>query len=411
MSGLAQIPPAPSVRPLQALLIKPAGPDCNLACRYCFYLQKAALFPDSKRHRISNPVLEATIRQALESGSPMVNFGWQGGEPTLMGLDFFRCAVQLQQSLSFPGQQVANGLQTNGLLLDENWAAFLRDHRFLVGLSLDGPAHIHNHYRRTAGDADCYPRVIRAARRLRTAGVQTNALTVIHDYSVRFPEEIYDFHRSEGLRWMQFIPCLEPDPAAPGRPAAFSAPPRAYGEFLCRVFDRWIADFRDGWPRTSVRWFDSLFHTYVGQPAPECTLLPECGIYVVVEHNGDVYSCDFYVESRWRLGNVLEGDLLDMLNSTRQREFGRIKAALPRECADCPWLDHCRGGCPKDRQFTPSAGGTNYFCESYRLFFEHADARLRRLAADWRRRQAASPVGGATTTSPARPRRKRVHRR
>jgi uncharacterized protein len=217
------------------------------------------------------------------------------------------------------------------------------------------------------------------------AGVAVNALTVVNDYSVRFPEEIYAFHKELGLAYMQLIPCLEPVPRTAGDTAPSAARPEDYGQFLCRIFDLWLEDFDGPVATTSIRFFDSVFHTYVGLPPPECTLLEECGVYTVVEHNGDVYACDFFVEEKWRLGNVLEGRLEKMLNSSRQTQFGRRKSRLPDACRECTWLERCRGGCPKERLHAPSAQASPYFCAAYKKFFAHADPTFKRLAAIWKR--------------------------
>ena len=377
-------------KPLNSVLIKPAGPDCNMACTYCFYLEKAALFPTTPVHRMTDEILRATVRQVMQQGEDNVNFGWQGGEPTLMGLGFFEKAVNYQARYGRPGQVVGNGVQTNGILINRDWARFLHDARFLVGLSIDGPQHVHDHYRRMRGGQPSWETVARARDLMLEEGVEVNALTVVSDYSAQFAREIYEYHKRSGLRYMQFIPCVEPDPRDPSRAAPFSVSAEAYGRFLIEVFDLWKADFRYGQPTTFVRWFDSLFFTYVGLPPPECTLLRECGVYVVIEHNGDVYSCDFFVEPRWKLGNVLQDRLIDLLNSERQLEFGRVKMDLPEECRSCPWLRHCWGGCPKDRQRDPRDHGLNHFCKSYKMFFEHADRHFRRLAEEWMRQQRAS---------------------
>ena len=367
---------------LSSILVKPAGPDCNLHCTYCFYLEKASLFPEVKMHRMSTEILEEMIRQALEQSGPQMNFGWQGGEPTLMGLPFFEKAVELQKRYG-DGKTIGNGLQTNGVLIDGRWAEFLRDNHFLVGLSLDGPEHIHDRYRLDAGGKGSWRRVVDAAKRMLDAGVEVNALVVVNDYSVNFPEEIYAFHKELGLQYMQFIPCVERLPDREGEYAPFTVPSEKYGRFLARLFDLWMDDFEGGVPTTSVRWFDSVFFTYVNFSPPECTLLPECGVYVVVEHNGDVYSCDFFVDPRWKLGNIMEDRLTDLLNSPRQKEFGLLKYNLPRECRDCPWLRHCWGGCTKDRFRDGNGEQHAYLCPGYKIFFEHADGRLRALAQTW----------------------------
>jgi uncharacterized protein len=303
-----------------------------------------------------------------------------------MGVAFFEEALALQARLARRGQVVSHSLQTNGLLIDERWCRLLRDAGVLVGLSLDGPEHVHDRHRRMAGGQPTGRRVQDAARRMLDAGVAVNALAVVNAYSARFPEEIYGFLKDAGLVHMQFIPCFERD--RDGRAAPFSVQPEALGEFLCRVFDCWRADFDAYGPTVFVRWFDSVFATYVGVSPPECTLQSVCGDYVVIEHNGDVYVCDFFVEEDWRLGNVHDSTLLEMLNSPRQIAFGRRKAALPEACQACRWLPHCRGGCPKDRRPGAAAPGPSHSCEAYQRFFEHADGEMRALADDWQRRQS-----------------------
>jgi len=282
-------------KPITTILVKPAGPDCNMNCAYCFYLDKQSLFTESKVHRMSEELLEILIRQAMEQTDDFINFGWQGGEPTLMGLDFFEKVIVLQARHQH-GQLIGNGLQTNGILINPDWAKFLHQNKFLVGLSIDGPERIHDHYRRMMGGQGSWAKVRDAAKLMLDAGVEVNALTVVNDFSAQFPEEIYNFHKSLGLNYMQFIPCLEPDRAQAGQPAPFSVSAQSLGNFLVKVFDLWAADFKNGVPTTSIRFFDSVFFRYVGLEPPECTLQKECGTYVVVEHDGGVYSCDFFVE-------------------------------------------------------------------------------------------------------------------
>ncbi len=261
---------------------------------------------------------------------------------------------------------MGNGLQTNGLLLDRRWAAFLRDYRFLVGLSLDGPEAVHDAHRVRAGGQPTWAEVVDRAKMLLDAGVEVNALSVVNSLSARFPDETYGFLKSLGLSYMQFIPCVETDPADPGRAADFSVSGEAYGDFLIRIFDLWRADFRDGRPTTFIRTFDSLFFLYVDREPPDCVLLPECGTYLVVEHDGGVYACDFFVEERWKLGSVLGGNLVHMLNSAPQKAFGAAKADLPAPCRSCEWKRLCRGGCPKDRQRDPRDAGLSHFCAGYK---------------------------------------------
>lgn len=376
-----------SLKPLTNVLIKPAGPDCNMACSYCFYLEKEKLYSEYKMHRMSEGVLEEVIRQVMSQSGRQVSFGWQGGEPTLMGLPFFQKAVDLERRYG-RGQMVGNGLQTNGLLIDKDWARFFKEYSVLVGLSLDGPEHIHDYYRRQLGGRGTWSRVFDRAKLMMDAGVAVNSLTVVSDYSVHYPGEIYDFLKRSGFKYMQFIPCVESDPLNSGKAAPFSVSGEKFGKFLCKLFNLWVSDFQRGVPSTSIRFFDSLIYAYQGLEAPQCTLLKECGVYVVIEHNGDVYSCDFFVEPAWKLGNVMSSRLTDMLNSQRQREFGENKAKLPEVCRACTWLHYCRGGCIKDRLRDPRDGHGNHFCEGYRLFFAHADPRLKSLAEEGRKRLA-----------------------
>lgn len=373
-------------RILRDILAKPAGPDCNMACTYCFYSARCSLFTETKTHRMSGQVLEEMMRQVMAQSGTEVSIGWQGGEPTLMGREFFEEAVSLETRFG-RGKVVGNGLQTNGILIDRAWARFFKKFNFLIGLSIDGPPHVHDHYRRTKRTRGSWARVTDSARLMLDTGVSVNALTVVNDYSVRFPEEIYESHKELGLTYMQFIPCVEMDPEHPGTIATFSVPAEEYGAFLCRVFDLWRADFVDGVPTTSIRFFESLLFAYAGFAAPECTLAEECGPYVVVEHNGDVYSCDFFVEPQFRLGNIMTESLTEMLNCPAQRQFGRRKSALPAPCGACTWLPLCRGGCTKDRVHNPGDPSLNYLCEAFKRFFAHADGDMRLLVAEWRKKQ------------------------
>lgn len=362
---------------LNSLLIKPVGPECNLNCHYCFYLQKSKLFPETRPHRMGLEILEETIRQALSQGSSEIYFGWQGGEPTLMGLDFFKQAVSFQLKYG-RNQLITNGFQTNGLLINRDWARFFRAYKFLVGLSLDGTEHIHDHYRRHSNGHGSWSKVVDSAKLLLDSGVATNALVVINDYSARFPEEIYEFLKSLGLSYMQFVPCLEPDIESPGQPADFSVSAEQYGDFLLKLFELWKADFKNGQPSTYIRNLEALAFVFAGLTPPDCLLHKECGDYVVVEHNGDVYSCDFFVQPEWKLGNVREKRLIDMLNSALQKKFGQRKSLLPETCKKCEWLIYCRGGCPKDRGYQPEPE-KSYFCASYQHFLSQTKSFFQEL--------------------------------
>lgn len=364
------------------ILVKPAGPDCNLQCRYCFYLDKKELFSERIVHRMSDEVLEEMTRQAIRLCGPEVSFAWQGGEPTLMGLEFFEKAIRFQER--YGGGLAKNGLQTNGLLLDKQWAKFLARRNFLTGVSLDGPRHIHDHYRLNAGGKGSWRKVHDSIGLLLDAGAPVNALATVTDYSCRFPEEIYRYFKSAGIFHMQFAPCVERDRQNPLECASFSVSAEPYGLFLIRLFDLWLGDIQDGVASVSIRDFDTLFYTYVGMTPPGCTLKERCGTYLTVEHNGDVFPCDFFVEREWRLGNLRELTLEEMYDSSLRQAFGAGKAALPESCGGCRWLHKCWGGCVKDRIRDPRDKGANHFCRAYRMLLEHAHEALTALAALWR---------------------------
>ena len=272
-------------------------------------------------------------------------------------------------------------------MIDDNWITFLKENNFLVGLSLDGPQHIHDKYRVMKGGQGSWEKVTKSAELMLNASVEVNALTVLNNYSAQFPEEIYNYHKSLNLNFMQFIPCLESDLNEDNIIAPFSLTPELYGTFLIKIFDLWFAEFEKNRATTSIRLFDSLFHHYAGYSPPQCTLMEECGVYVVVEHSGDVYACDFYVEPEWKLGNVKTDKLVEMLNSEKQKVFGELKGELPEECLACAWLSQCQGGCPKDRVINPTNKKLNYFCKSYKMLFEHSDIPFQRLTKSWKKEQ------------------------
>jgi len=379
---------------VNSVLIKPAGPDCNLRCNYCFYRQKAAMFDATKgkTHRMSDKVLETLIRDCMQAG--IRTFSWQGGEPTLMGLDFYRRAVELEIRYGPPGATVANALQTNGVLLDAQWARFLAEYRFLVGLSLDGPKRLHDVYRKDASGKGTFDRVMRAAKIMRDAGVEYNVLCLLNDRNVKEPEAVYDFLAQNEIYFMQFVPCVEPgtrraDRAAGQKgsgsiePAPFSITPEQYGEFLVRVFDRWVEDF----PNVSIRDFDDLLLLELGEMPGTCTTSERCGSYVVVEHNGDVFACDFFVVARWRLGNIMERPLGEIIQSAAVEEFARAKSDLGKTCKKCKFLQKCWGGCQKHRiVLDGKLTDPSYFCKSYKRLFAHAADTMPRLAEQIRER-------------------------
>ncbi len=366
---------------VNSVLIKPTGPDCNLRCNYCFYRQKAGMFNATKGkvHRMSDKVLETLIRECMRAG--IHTFSWQGGEPTLMGLDFFKRAVELEIQYGPPGTSVANALQTNGVLLDAQWARFLAEYRFLVGLSLDGPKRLHDIYRKDAAGKGTFDRVMAAARAMRDHGVEYNVLTLLNDHNVKEPEVVYDFIAQNEIYFMQFVPCVEP--GGKGEPASFCITPEEYGEFLVRVFDRWVEDF----PNVSIRDFDDLLLLELGEPPGTCTTSERCGSYVVVEHNGDVFACDFFVVAKWRLGNMMETPLGQIIESAKVEEFARAKSELGKECAKCKFLPKCWGGCQKHRiVLGGEVTAPSYFCKSYKRLLAHAAKTMPDLAEQIRER-------------------------
>ena len=368
---------------LRTVLIKPAGPDCNLSCAYCFYKGKAAMFGSKSKHRISSAMLEVVIGQVMGQSPESVAFSWQGGEPTLLGLSFYEEAVRLERKYG-EGKTVGNAFQTNGILLDRRWARFFRDNEFLVGLSIDGPRHVHDHYRNHLNGSPSWAQVMHGAETLLASGVAVNAVSTVTRYSGDHPDEVYDFLKGFGFSYMQFIPVVEKPPGC-SQVTDYSVTAAQYGEFLNRLFVRWQNDFTLDGPGISIRFFDAVLARYLGLEAAECELSDTCGTYLVIEHNGDVYSCDFFVEPDHRLGSLRSDRLIDLLNSSQQVSFGNAKSQIAATCSACRWLMYCHGGCPKDRVKNPGGDGTSYFCESYRKFFESADPLFRQLAQDLRR--------------------------
>lgn len=377
----------PSAPPAFHVMAKPAGPACNLACRYCFYLDKRALYPAS-RLRMSDAVLAEFTRQYMAAQRvPEVNFTWQGGEPTLLGLEFFGRAVAYQGRFARPGLIVRNALQTNATLLDDRWCEFLRTHGFLVGVSLDGPAPVHDAYRLDRRGGATFRRVMRGLRLLQKHGVEVNVLATVHAANVARPLEVYRFLRDEAaVRFIQFIPIVEP--AQQPRSRAGSGPvsersPGAleYGEFMCTVFDEWV---RRDVGRVFVQAFDVALAAWVGAAPGLCAFSPTCGDALALEHNGDLYACDHFVTPTYRLGNIRTRSLAELVASRRQQRFGRAKAdTLPGYCRSCEVRFACHGGCPKDRLIETPDGepGLNYLCPGYRAFFGHIDRPMRTMAA------------------------------
>jgi uncharacterized protein len=341
-------------------------------------------------HRMSEETLECLVKSYLGLRFPMSSFAWQGGEPTLMGLDFYKQAVRLQQQYGVGGQIVSNAFQTNGILLNDAWGEFLTEHKFLCGISLDGPREFHDYYRKDRAGKGTYDRVLAGIECCRRHGVEFNILVLLNNRNVDYPDELFDFFTSKDLLYLQFVPCVEPSPANPKQPAEYSITSEQYGRFLCRFFDRW----QDGWTRKlSVRTFDSMLSYLLGQPHTECTFGPQCNDYIVIEHNGDAYCCDFYVTGQTRLGNILETPIEQLASHPVKQAFSSRKTELADKCLACQHLDICRGGCPKDRaMLTGTHMAPCYFCEGYKMFFGHALGPLGVLAKEVQTQHQEHPV-------------------
>lgn len=325
-------------------------------------------------------VLEATIKKALTNAPSSFSFIWQGGEPLLAGLSFYEKAVELQKKYG-AGINISNAIQTNATLLNEDWISFFKKNDFLVGVSLDGAEHVHNAYRKDADGEGTWNIVSMNAKTCAQAGVATNILSCVTSYSVKYPDETYRYLTGEGFSYLQFIPVIEKD--LRGQATAFSVSPKAYGNFLCCIFDCWYNEFRDGRPITSVRQFETLFFTLLGHTGIECGIQKKCGSYLAIEHNGDVFPCDFFVEPAHKSGNVLQDDLRLLFNGKMQRLFGGAKAHVSPKCKKCKWLAFCNGGCLKDRKNNPNGFEQNYFCASMKIFLPYAIPKLKELAARW----------------------------
>ena len=369
------------------VMLKPRGAICNLDCGYCYFLTKEALYPGSG-FRMSSESLETFTRQYFEAQSvPEVDFGWQGGEPMLMGLDFFRLAVELQEKHRPAGMTVHNSLQTNGTLIDEEWSEFFRENDFLVGISLDGPRALHDAYRVDKSGAASFDRVMAGLALLKKTGVPFNVLTTVNAANVNYPAEVYRFLRDEaGACYIQFIPIVERENGTGFQEGHHvtdrSVGGRQYGEFLAAVFDEWV---RRDVGEIFVQIFDVALNSWSGERPGLCIFDETCGGALAAEHNGDVYSCDHYVEPRYLLGNLEKTPLLEIVNSDRQRAFGLAKReALPRYCRECEVRFACGGGCPKDRFVKTPGGepGLNYLCEGFRDFFNHIDGPMRFMAGE-----------------------------
>lgn len=399
------------------VLVKPTGAICNLDCKYCFFLSKEMLYPGS-RFRMADDLLETYIRQLLEAHqAPEVTIAWQGGEPTLMGLDFFRRSVEWVEKHKRPGQTIQHTIQTNGTTLDDEWCAFFKQHGFLVGLSVDGPRSLHDTYRLDKGGAGTFDQVMRGLAFLKARAVDFNILCTVHAANGDHGREVYRFFRDDiGAEYLQFIPIVEratpellplanegwgdthqPRPLyllAGDQVTDRSVKPDQWGQFLTAVFDEWV---RHDVGKVFVQMFDAALGSWVGIGSSLCIFQETCGEALALEHNGDLYSCDHFVEPKYLLGNIQKDNLLELIGSDQQRAFGQAKRdTLPRYCRECEVRFACNGECPRNRFIQTPDGepGLNYLCAGYKAFFNHIDHPMRLMADLLKQRRYADEVMG-----------------
>lgn len=365
------------------IMLKPAGSLCNMRCQYCYYLEKGQMYKEDKNRVISDSMLETFIKNYIESQTlPQVLFTWHGGETLMRPVSFYKRALELQRYYA-GGRQIDNCIQTNGTLITEEWCKFFKENNFLVGVSIDGPQEFHDEYRKTASGGPSFQKVMKGIQLLNKYGVEWNALAVVNDFNADYPLDFYHFFKEIGCHFIQFTPIVErkvsrPDglTLAPGMEEGgelldFSVTPEQWGNFLCEIFDEWVRnDVGDYY----IQLFDATLANWVGQVPGVCTMAEECGHAGVMEYNGDVYSCDHFVFPEYRLGNLGERSLYELMNSEKQKEFAKNKKKrLPQQCLECEFLFACHGECPKNRFVKDEYGnpGLNYLCKGYKMFFDH----------------------------------------
>ncbi len=386
------------------VMAKPSGPICNLDCEYCFYLEKEKLYPGNNNFVMQEDVLEAFIKQQIEElDISTASFVWQGGEPTLLGVDYFRKVVELQRKYA-NGKKIENSFQTNGILLDDEWCSFFSQNNFLVGISIDGSQPLHDKYRVHKGGKPSFEKVVNGINILKKHNVEFNTLTVVNRVNSYYPIEVYNFLKDAGSRYMQFIPVVErisetenmqlvlPDFNGDARVTDWSVEPEQYGSFLCEIFDEWV---RTDVGEYFVQIFDVALESQLGMQQSLCVFSETCGKELAIEHNGDVYSCDHYVYPENKLGNIINEPLESMVYSKQQIGFGQNKkSSLPKYCRDCKVKYACNGECPKHRFIETPDGerGLNFLCISYKKFFSHIEPYMKFMANELRGERPASNV-------------------
>jgi uncharacterized protein len=402
----------PQPRSAFHIMTKPIGPLCNLDCKYCFYLEKEELYPKNEKFKMSDDVLESYVKQYIEGQKiSEVSFAWQGGEPTLMGVDYFRRVVELQSKYA-NGKKIHNALQTNGTLLDDEWCEFFQKNNFLIGLSIDGPREIHDAYRVDKKQKPTFDAVVGGIELLKKHKVEFNTLTVVNRVNSQKPLEVYRFLKEIGSGFIQFIPLVERNPDEPAKaeglwlaypPSPGEAPPRSevtnwsveakqYGEFLVQIFNEWV---RNDVGKYYVQIFDVTLGNWMGQGSGLCVFAERCGSALAMEHNGDLFSCDHYVYPKYKLGNIMNQSLGELVNSVEQFKFGNDKSdSLPKYCRECEVRFLCNGECPKHRfSKTPDGeAGLNYLCPGYKRFFNHVGPYMDTMARLLHSRRAPAEI-------------------
>jgi uncharacterized protein len=393
--------------PVFNIMAKPIGPVCNLNCTYCFYLEKEILYPEKKNFAMSGDVLESFIRQKIEAHRvPQVNFAWQGGEPTLLGVDFFRQVVNLQNKY-MNGKKIENALQTNGILLNDEWCEFFKENDFLIGLSIDGPESLHNRYRLNKGGKGTFKQVMKGIEYLKKHDVRFNTLTVMQRDNSYHPLDVYHFLKEISEGYMQFIPIVErisgtdeknelklvsPNYSAAANVSEWSVEPLQFGTFLCDIFNEWV---RQDVGKYFVQLFDIALEAWMGMESSLCVFKKTCGQAMIIEHNGDLYSCDHFVYPENKLGNIMDSPLESLVNSEQQVKFAADKLDnLPQYCLNCEVRFACHGECPKHRFIKTPDGeeGLNYLCAGYKKIFHHIDPYMKFMANELQRQRAPANV-------------------
>jgi len=375
-----------TISPEFQVFLKPVGPACNLDCSYCYYQGKTWLSGKVNQGYMAHDLLETYIRQHMEASSePVIPFSWHGGEPLLAGLDFYRKVVALQKKWKPAGRTVINGIQTNGTLLDESWVVFLAEESFILGISMDGPEDLHNRFRRTKDGQGTFQKVLHGYDLAILHGIDPEILCVLNAENVQHPLRVYRYFKKLGARTMTFLPLVEHRPGNAGGVSGRSVNPLDFGTFLCTVFDEWLAHDIG---KVKIQVFEEALRTAFKQDHTLCIFKPVCGGVPVVELNGDLYSCDHYVDDRHRIGNINDKSLKELLNSAQQKTFGLSKLSLPQYCFDCEVKMMCHGECPKNRFIHTPTGepGLNYLCAGYKKFFNHCLPFVEAVAGEFNRK-------------------------